>query len=258
MTDANRPEPNYPIGSVDRALRLLLSFSEHKSVRVADASREIGVARSTAHRLLEMLQHHGFVEQDPESKAYVPGPALRNLGLSVVRSLDIRAIARPVIEELVEEVQETVHLVVLSRTDMMIIDSVESPQLLRIGGRIGDTLPAFAAAGGQALLSTLTPTRVRELYPSEKLPAVTPRTKTRRADLEAALESVRSCGYAVSLGEVEKDVSTVASPIHGLPGIGPAALTVSVPFTRMTADDIPRIARAVTEATARVSRQLEG
>ena len=59
--------PRYPIGSVDNVLRLLLMISQQKQVRVSEASAALGTAVSTAHRLLAMLAHHGFVVQDPES-----------------------------------------------------------------------------------------------------------------------------------------------------------------------------------------------
>ena len=67
-------KPIYPIGSVDSAMRLLLMIGERDRVRIAEAAKELGVARSTAHRLMQMLLYHGFVRQDPESKAYVAGP----------------------------------------------------------------------------------------------------------------------------------------------------------------------------------------
>ena len=77
MTQGATPNPPmYPIESVDNALQLLLLFREQSSLRVADASRTLGVAPSTAHRLISMLQYHGFVTQDPRTKAYRAGAAL--------------------------------------------------------------------------------------------------------------------------------------------------------------------------------------
>ena len=84
-------------------------------MRVADASRTLGVAPSTAHRLISMLQYHGFVEQDPRSKVYRAGAALAQIGLAVVRAMDVRAIARPVMERLNSDLGETIHLAVLDR-----------------------------------------------------------------------------------------------------------------------------------------------
>src|SRR4029079_13259955 len=87
--------PLYPIGSVGNALRILLMFRETPDVRVADAAKELGVARSTAHRLLARLQHQGFVVQDATSKAYSTGPVLLGIGLSALAKVDLRSVARP-------------------------------------------------------------------------------------------------------------------------------------------------------------------
>lgn len=255
--DTKGPKPNYPIGSVDKALRLLLSFSDRQSIRVADASRDIGVARSTAHRLLEMLQHHGFVQQDPASRAYVPGPALLELGLSVIRGLDLRRVARPVIEELCDEVKETVHLVTLSGRDMLILDSVESPRMVRIGSRLGDTLEAHAAAGGQALLATLPIERFRELYPEATLPEVTAKTRTSRQELEAELAQVAERGYAISIGEVEPEVGAVGAIVPTTGRVTPCAITISVPRTRLKRGDIPRLGDAAVRAAQQIASALD-
>src|SRR5213080_9917 len=105
-------------------------FGDRKTVRIADASRSIGVARSTAHRLMQMLQYHGFIRQDPDSKVYSAGPALLELGLSVVRDLDIRTAARSELEELARALGETVHLVERDGQDVVFLDSVESQKAL--------------------------------------------------------------------------------------------------------------------------------
>src|SRR5450432_2337348 len=101
------PRPQYPIESVDNALRLLLMFRDRGEIRLSEAREALGVAQSTAHRLMAMLAYHDFVRQDPGSRAYRAGPALIDVGLSVVRAMDIRAIARPHLEALMQQVGET-------------------------------------------------------------------------------------------------------------------------------------------------------
>src|SRR3954447_25847145 len=96
--------------SVDNALRLLQLIGERQALRVAEAAELLGVARSTAHRLLTALRRRGFVTQDRPNGAYRPGPALYEIGLAAVSRIDIRRVARPVLEQLREETQETVSL----------------------------------------------------------------------------------------------------------------------------------------------------
>src|ERR1035438_10045069 len=100
-------KPQYPVESVDRALRLLLMFREHQEIRLSSVRDELQVGQSTAHRLMAMLVYHGFATQDPATRVYRAGPALFEIGLSVVNKLDIRAAARPVLESLAAATGET-------------------------------------------------------------------------------------------------------------------------------------------------------
>src|SRR5437899_96074 len=90
MQNKQEKVPTYPIGSVNNALRLLLMFRDHPLIRVSEAGVALGVAPSTAHRLLAMLEYHGFVQQDEETRGYRSGPALVDIGLTAVRSIDVR------------------------------------------------------------------------------------------------------------------------------------------------------------------------
>ena len=93
------------------------------------------MAQSTAHRLMAMLAYHDFVRQDPFSRAYRAGPALIDVGLSVVRAMDIRSIARPFLEELMQQVGETVHLATLEEAGDA--SSTRSKASTRCGWRAG-------------------------------------------------------------------------------------------------------------------------
>ena len=90
---ATSDRPGSLIGAVDNVLRLLRLFEDHEMIRVNQVARDMGLSRSTVHRMLATLSHHQFVEQDEYSRAYRPGPALVDIGLSVVAKIDIRAIS---------------------------------------------------------------------------------------------------------------------------------------------------------------------
>ena len=108
--DTSEERPSGLIGAVDNVLRLLAMFETKKVIRVNEVSRDMGLSRSTVHRMLSTLHYHQFVEQDDLSRAYGPGPALVDIGLAVIRNMDIRAMAHAVLVELAEETNETVHL----------------------------------------------------------------------------------------------------------------------------------------------------
>jgi DNA-binding IclR family transcriptional regulator len=227
------PVPQYPIDSIDNALRVLLLFGEQPMLRMTDVSRYLGVASSTAHRLLAMLQYRGFVRQDAATRGYLPGPQLDGLAYQLLRRLDVRTIARPVLERLNTELQETIHLGRLDGTDVHFIESIESTRALRVGGRLGKSMPAHCTSTGKVLLAQLPQEELRRLYPEQKLVQLTPNSIGTRSALLKALATIRTQGWAGSSEESEEGVGSLAVALHAA---GPARLAVnaSMPISRMT------------------------
>jgi DNA-binding IclR family transcriptional regulator len=248
--------PSYPIESVDNALKLLHMLRKRSHLRVSEASGSIGVARSTAHRLLAMLQHHGFARQDPFSRAYVAGPALLEFGLASLRDRDIRTQARPFLETLSRETGETVHLVALQGREVLFLDCVESARTVRVGDRTGLLLPAHCTSAGKALLAALPPDRFRTLYPEERLGGLTRRSIRTRARLERELSLIRRRGYATNFGETEEDIGSVGVVIQDRRRLPRAALSVAAPTSRLTDKAISTMAKAALRAAAAIGEGL--
>jgi DNA-binding IclR family transcriptional regulator len=251
---------------VDNALRLLMLFRDRPRVRLSEASEHLGVAHSTAHRLMAMLAYHGFVRQEPGSRAYLAGPALVEIGLAAVRELDVRLRARPVLEALAASLGETVHLVVLEGGNVRYLDAVESRRVLRVASRTGSALAANCTASGKALLAELPDAQVAAIFAGQdELAALTSRSITSCSRLLAELRQVRARGYAVNVEESEEGVASVAvavpSPRPGPPDRlqrqGPAAaLAVSGPVSRMTDRAVERITAELRERAAELERLI--
>ncbi|MFE6775035.1 IclR family transcriptional regulator [Streptomyces sp. NPDC057702] len=240
------------IGAVDNVLRLLSLFEDHQVIRVNQISRDMGLSRSTVHRLLSTLGYHQFVEQDAQSRAYRPGPALVDIGLSVVRNMDIRVQARSSLVRLRDETTETVHLATRRGTQMLYVDSVESEQTVRVSSRIGWSLPAHATAAGKAMLAELSEDQLVALYPCEQLDTPTERAPATRSALRDHLDAVRGRGYAVNRAESEDDVSAVGVAVRDRGGRAVAALVTTAPKSRANEAWIARTART----TIRVAAEL--
>lgn len=249
--------PQYPIESVGNALRLLLMFGENPRLRLSDARDRLGVAHSTAHRLMAMLVYHGFVVQDPLSRAYVAGPALMDIGLSVVTTMDIRSVARELLEDLSAQSHETVHLAQLEGPRVRFLDGVESDQALRVVSRTGRTLPAFSTSVGKALLAELSLEQLRHIFPVEELPdPPTARSVRTRTALEQELEQVRLRGYAVNSAESEDGVNSVGvAVLHPTRG-AVAALSLAAPAARMSAAQTRLAAARLQKAADLLSKRL--
>lgn len=214
------------------ALELLQLFAGGQTIQVNRASRELGLSRSTVHRLLSTLAIYGYVEQEPVTRSYRPGPALTGIGLAAVQDSDLRTMARGVLSKLARTTNETAHLMVLRGDHVLCLDSIESGQPVRTASRIGWNLPAHSTAGGKVLLAELSDAEVEAIFPHEVILGESRVTAKRRVDLLADLELVRARGYATNFGETEPDVSAVAVVLRDREGRARAALSVTAPRSR--------------------------
>lgn len=251
-----RAAPRYPIESVDNALRLLAMFTSEERIRVKEAAERLDVAMGTAHRLLAMLLYHGFVVQEPATKAYVPGPLLLKVGVVASQRADLRSRARPMLERLHTVVPETVHIAVLHDAEVFFLDGIESPKALRVVSRAGSSYPAHCTSVGKALLAGLDDSRVRELFPTEQLVQVTENSIQSRQQLLHELALVRARGYATNVGELEDDIASVAVPVRAPAGHVVAAIGIGAPVSRFR--DVPPygLVSHVSEAASELEADL--
>jgi len=231
-TSSSDDAPAGVIGDVANALELLQLFSGGRAVHVNQASRDLGLSRSTVHRLLTTLSTYGYVEQDQATKAYVPGPALTGIGLAAVQGGAVSSQARGALIALAEATGETVHVMVLRGDHVLCLDSIESAKKMRTPSRIGWNLPSHSTAGGKALLAELPDAAVEAIFVDPMIYGLTRTPPVRRVDLLADLELVRARGYATNFGESEPDVSAVAVALKNASRNAMASICVTAPRSR--------------------------
>lgn len=244
--------PTYPISSVDNALQILLMFKGQGRLRVSDVASKLGVATSTAHRLLAMLTYRDFVRQENGLRTYVPGPALLEIGFSAIRDMDIRVHARPVLTDLAAKVNETVHLAQLEGRFVRYLMAAECNNPLRVADRTGQLLPAHLSATGKAMLAELSTSELDKLYSQSN--------ENESIDLEGLrieLDRVRERGYATNVRSAGEIIS-FATAVRDRDGITIAAINASAPATRMSAKGQLEVVRQLHSAAARLEDVLRG
>lgn len=228
----NPARPQYPIGSVDKALRLLHMLRDHGEVRLRPAAEELGTAESTVHRVMAMLVFHGFARQE-DNRAYVPGYAL---GAAPVRSSwtkSLRDVAAPHIDALARLTGETTNLSIRAGTKLRFLWSCEGTKVLRIVNRTGVVMPAVKAAGGRVILADLPEEAIRRLYQGPNAQALGDAMSD--SEIERFMRELRlhhRNGYATANQETEIGVTAIAMPIHDEGGHVFAALSIAVPSVR--------------------------
>jgi IclR family transcriptional regulator, acetate operon repressor len=248
--DPTGRNPSGSLESVDNALSLLLLLRQDGRLRLSDAAEALGVARSTAHRLMTTLRNRGFAVQGAD-KAYRPGPALYRLAMAQRSDDELIETARPHMVWFNAQLGETVHLMVRTGTQVRFLHSIEGSHALRVGTRVGTCLPAHLASGGKALLAALSTAELDEVYA-----AVPDATIGDLADLRRKLAAVRRGGYALNMGETERGISAVGAAVREPGGRAIAALSVSVPTLRLPRTRVPEVAAVLRDAVARMESAL--
>lgn len=250
-----KKSPAYPISSVDNALRLLLLFRDRQQLRLSDVSGSLNVAHSTAHRLLAMLIYHDFVRQEDGHGVYTAGPALLEIGYGAVRSMDIRALAGPILSELAMTIDETVHLAQLEGGRIRYVAGAESQRALRVADRTGQLFPAHRTATGKAILADLTPAQLEEVLVSAAGEESARLSAEERTELDADLKKVRERGYSYNRREPD-DIVSVATAVRNRRGLTVAAINASAPANRMSQKRQLGVVRHLHAAAARLEEIL--
>jgi len=245
------------LASVSNAARLLREFGKgDREIGVSELARRLGLGKSTTHRLLHTLTVEKLLEQDPETGTYRLALAMHELGASVQSAIDLHTAANPVIEQLRNITKETVQIAVLDGRHVVYVERRESPQTIRLFGRVGHRNDAHSTSTGKVLLAFLPDEDLDALMSGWRLPRKTPYTIGDQATLRAQLLQVRARGWAENVNESEVGVASIAAPIRDARGVVVAAISIAGPLQRMEGATLRRYSRPVTEAAAAISRRL--
>ena len=146
------------LSSVRNAARLLKEFGgPDRELGVTELSRRLGIGKSTAHRLLNTLAEERLLEQDPDTGLYRLALTMHELGASVQAATDLHTAASPVLDQLRNMTKETIQVAVLDGRHVVYIERRESPQTIRLFGRVGHRNHAYCTSTGKVLLAFLPP-----------------------------------------------------------------------------------------------------
>lgn len=240
------------LSTVTRALQVLQAFSYDRPVLgVSELARQLGMGKSSVHRILTTLAEQGFVVKTVDDR-YRLGFKLHELGQLVVSGLELRQVAHVPLERLRNDCGETVHLAVLEGTDAVYVHRFESPSTLRMFSRVGRRVPAHTTSSGKCLLAFGDPANVDRVI-RNGLQRIGPRSITTEAGLQRALRELRANGYVVSVEENERGVVSIGAPVFGHDGSCIAAVSMAGPTIRVTREQVPRFVTMVRRCALDIS-----
>ena len=257
MTPESAEQPIAGTQSLDRALLVLLRVAESPppGLTLAECSSTLGYSKPTTLRLLRTLESRNFLRFDDELGVYTLGVANVQLGAEYLRRLDLRGAALPVMKQLVAETKETAHLGTLTRTDVVYIEVVDSPEPVRLFSRVGDFAPAYASAVGKAILAWL-PADELDAHLPAALEARTSRTITTIENLLEELSRTRARGYAVDDTENRESIRSFAAPIFDIGNKVVAGVSIAGPAERIASGEHSVLAERIRATAAEISASL--
>jgi IclR family transcriptional regulator, KDG regulon repressor len=255
-TRSRRETPAGSLSSVTSALQLLKVFSvEETELGISALAKELGVAKSTAHRLAVTLAAEGFLEQNQDNGRYRLGLALFELGTLVRRRMDVSTLGLPLLGALRDTTQEAVHLAMLTQTDIVYLYNLESSQAVGTKSYLGMRKPASCTAEGRVLLA-FGPPELTAAVIKEGLARRTDNTLTDPKALLRLLEEVRQTGYAVDDEESEVGMRGMAAPVRDASGRVVAAVGLSGPLQRLTKKEVRRLVPQVVSTADGISARM--
>lgn len=253
-----KDKSEYIIQAVSHALDLLEQFHDDvDELGVTELSKRLKLHKNNVFRLLATLESRGYIEQNRATENYRLGLKALELGQTFIKQMGLLRQARPILDRMVEECNETSYVAIFKENHIVYLDVVETNLTVRVVSRVGSRLPAYCTASGKVHLAFMSEEELEATLAEQKLTQHTPTTLASIDKLRAELEQVRAKGYAIDNEELDPGVRCLAAPIRDYTRRIVGAVSVSGPNMRL--DDarieselIPMILRAGEDLSTRL------
>ena len=246
----------YEIGAISKACLLIEMLSTQKSWELADLCKAVGMPKTTVHRMLLTLEDNGYVIQERQRGEYCLSFKLFSVGSRVLQHSSLVDIARPYCRELLEAVDETVNLCVVSGTEMLVVDKQVTSQMLRQDSIVGSSFPLFQSASGKIFLAFAEESETQKALSLIKEQGASLHSEQALRDLGKELEKVKQTGLAYDYEEVFKGVRCTAAPIYDFQCKLVATISISAPTVRLNKKTMADIEAHIIQASTKISQRL--
>lgn len=242
------------VRSVERAIDILQVLAAGRgAVGITELSQKTRLPRNTVYRILVSLAYKGIVAQHAPLQKYMLSAKIVLLASGFFQQSNLLNVARPIMESLRDCSGETAALSLLVEGGRICIDQVHSHYEYRIVLNQARVAPLYAGANGKALLAFLPPEELEQYLRETALIPFTPRTVTDRAALESELQEIRQQGFAITAGDLDSNVVSVAAPIMSGQQRPIGTIAVCGPQNRFTLDHARELAPTIMESARRIA-----
>ncbi|GAA4717117.1 IclR family transcriptional regulator [Brevibacillus fulvus] len=245
-------EQKSTVRAVERALDILLCFTEATNLGLSEIASRLDLHKSTVHRLLATLEAKGFVIRNPQTEKYRLGYRVWELSANLTHPDDPAILVLPEMERLRDLVGETISLYVRDGLERVRIQAVQSNHPVRRVAPIGARMPLTVGASSKVLVAYADPEIQQEVLSEQNWP-----DNIDRQAFSQQLEQIRKQGYATSVEERELGTAALSAPIFNHNGKMVAALAISGPSNRLTAEKMTEYAIPMIEAATRMGNMVQ-
>jgi DNA-binding IclR family transcriptional regulator len=242
------------VQSVDRAISVLEMLA-HGEAGITEIAGELGVHKSTASRLVSVLESRGLVEQLGERGKYAIGFGVVRLAGAATGRMDLTKLGQPTCQNLADEFGETVNIAVADQGVAINITQARGSAAISAQNWIGQRTPLHATSSGKVLLAFMVPEERKRLL-GLALDRYTPHTIVDPEVLDVDLDGIVTAGFAACYEELELGLHAVAVPIRGQRGEVIAAMSASGPSYRLSKSRVRQVVPSLVEAASELSAQL--
>ncbi|QCR33518.1 IclR family transcriptional regulator [Lysinibacillus sp. SGAir0095] len=246
------------VQSIERAFIILEQLSEHPNgMQITKLATDTNLSKSTVHRLLSTLIELQYVRKDSVTERYYLSYRALYLTRNILSNSSLITVARPLLETLVKEINETVHLCVEENEEVVYVDKIESNQTIRMYSRIGSRAPMYCTGVGKMMLSGKDDHTLQEIISRIHFTKRTNYTILTPTDLLEEISTIRKSGYSLDNIENEEGIRCIAAPIYDFSGKIIASFSISGPSTRVTMERIEHeLAEKILKTSRAISSQL--
>jgi IclR family transcriptional regulator, acetate operon repressor len=247
------------VQSVDRALLLIETLAEDdEGYRLTDLAVRTGLSPSTVHRLLTTLENRRFVQFDRSEAIWHIGAKSFSVGSTFVRRRSFAAQALPFLRKLRDQTRETANLAVVDDGSVVLVNRVESREIMRSVTKVGGRAPMVASGLGKAVLSTYSDADVHAVIRRQGMPKLTSKSIVRAGELCKMLQTIREQGYSVDDEEAVMGIRCVSAVVYDDRSEPLAAISVSGTTSRVPPDRLPILGKIVRDVAQELTNALGG
>jgi IclR family pca regulon transcriptional regulator len=250
LTGPDSMNPRDYVNSLARGLEVLRTFNRTgRKMTLSQVALETGNTRAGARRILLTLIHEGYAVAD--GKLFDLTPQVLELGHSVLSSKGVWEIAKPFIDNLSAETQESVSAAILDKFDVVYVSGAQYHRVISVGISVGARFPAHCTANGRVLLAAQPDDQWSDMLRKIELTKMTDKTVTDPKEFRQILQNVREQGWSFVNQELEIGLMSISAPVKTNAGVLVGAINIGVPTLRMSpekmvSDVLPMLLMTVT------------